>query len=156
MLDGELSRVLGVTCMRTVLITGGSTGIGLALAGRLLSQHDTRVVVTSRTATRGEAAISGLVAAHPGYFMLISLLLARIEGAHGRVVVASEKARDTNKHPTFAWSEMSDDRTSDKDTAYVRSKLANLQFADALHRRATEHRRVYRTPALRDPRRGWG
>lgn len=50
---------------RTVLITGGTAGIGLAVASELAGQGAT-VVLTGRTAHRCQAAAARIRAAHPG------------------------------------------------------------------------------------------
>ncbi|MCW3465109.1 SDR family oxidoreductase [Chitinophaga nivalis] len=47
------------TTHNTVLITGGSAGIGLAIA-RLLSQHNNHVIITGRDPERLKAAAAGL------------------------------------------------------------------------------------------------
>ena len=51
--------------MRTVLISGGGSGIGLACARRFLAEG-ARVVLCGRSAERLEQAQNGLAPAHPG------------------------------------------------------------------------------------------
>ncbi len=51
--------------VRRVLVTGGTSGIGLACARRFLHAPGTRVVVNGRDVARGEAARAGLHAAAP-------------------------------------------------------------------------------------------
>ena len=45
---------------KTVLVTGGNAGIGLALSRQLAADHGCRVLMASRNAQRGEDAIKSL------------------------------------------------------------------------------------------------
>lgn len=52
--------------MRRILVTGANKGIGRAIAERILAEHDdTFVLLGSRDAARGEAALEAMTRAHP-------------------------------------------------------------------------------------------
>ena len=51
--------------MKHILVTGGNSGIGLALCKRLATEYDCHVYLGSRNADRGSAAIASIVAACP-------------------------------------------------------------------------------------------
>jgi NAD(P)-dependent dehydrogenase (short-subunit alcohol dehydrogenase family) len=181
--------------IRTILVTGGNAGIGLSLVQQLAGRPKTRVIMTSRSAQRGEAALAKVRATHPtadvsmrlldlvdlesvrrfaeewgdaplstlvcnagimwipystspngvettlatnhlGHFALCSRLINNLEAAQGRVVVvASLKALEVDKLEPFAWADANVSADYNKNTSYARSKLANLQYAYALHRR---------------------
>lgn len=54
--------------MRRILVTGANKGIGLAIVTAILDEHDdTRVLLGSRDAARGRAAVEQLVSEHPGW-----------------------------------------------------------------------------------------
>lgn len=54
--------------MRSIVVTGANKGIGLALAGEILRQHeDTFVWLGSRSVERGREAANGLVAENRGW-----------------------------------------------------------------------------------------
>ena len=42
---------------RTIVVTGGNAGIGRALAELLVAEHDTRVIITSRSEEKGQRAV---------------------------------------------------------------------------------------------------
>lgn len=46
--------------LRTILVTGANTGIGLALSKQLLMDHDCRVIMACRSVEKGEKAIDSL------------------------------------------------------------------------------------------------
>lgn len=62
---------------KTILVTGGNDGIGLALCAQLVSQHGCHVFVGSRSLERGQAAIESVRAslsdAAPGAIELLQL-----------------------------------------------------------------------------------
>jgi NAD(P)-dependent dehydrogenase (short-subunit alcohol dehydrogenase family) len=61
--------------MRRIVVTGANKGIGLAIATAILDeQDDTFVLLGSRSAQRGRAAIEELVAKHPGWAQRLALL----------------------------------------------------------------------------------
>jgi NAD(P)-dependent dehydrogenase (short-subunit alcohol dehydrogenase family) len=62
--------------MRTILVTGASKGIGLAIARGILTEHDdTRVLLGARDRERGEAAIRTLSTAQPAFRERLELVL---------------------------------------------------------------------------------
>lgn len=50
---------------RHVLVTGGNSGIGLALCKLLVTEHGCHVYLGARDASRGEVAVKSIVDAHP-------------------------------------------------------------------------------------------
>src|SRR6476620_10120083 len=53
---------------RRILVTGANKGIGLAIVTAILGEHDdTFVLLGSRDAARGRAAVEQLVSEHPGW-----------------------------------------------------------------------------------------
>jgi carbonyl reductase 1 len=61
--------------MRRIVVTGANKGIGLAIATAILDeQDDTFVLLGSRSAQRGRAAIEQLSARHPGWADRLALL----------------------------------------------------------------------------------
>ena len=61
--------------MRRILVTGANKGIGLAIATAILDEHDdTFVLLGSRDASRGRAAIEQLVSEHAGWVDRVALI----------------------------------------------------------------------------------
>src|SRR5687767_12613905 len=61
--------------MRRILVTGANKGIGLAIASAILDEHDdTFVLLGSRVAARGRAAIDQLVREHPAWANRVALI----------------------------------------------------------------------------------
>lgn len=61
--------------MRRILVTGANKGIGLAIVTAILEQHDdTYVLLGSRDAARGQAAVQDLLAQHPDWSERLELL----------------------------------------------------------------------------------
>jgi NAD(P)-dependent dehydrogenase (short-subunit alcohol dehydrogenase family) len=50
---------------KTILVTGGSSGIGLALCRQLAVEHGARVFMGARNAERGAKGLASITAAHP-------------------------------------------------------------------------------------------
>ena len=50
---------------RTILVTGGNTGIGLALCRQLLVDHGCNVIMGSRSMERGAQGMKTITDAHP-------------------------------------------------------------------------------------------
>lgn len=66
---------------KTVLITGGNSGIGLASAGQL-AQRGARVVITSRDLARGQAAVAEIKRRYSADVELMELDLASFASIH--------------------------------------------------------------------------
>lgn len=61
--------------MRRILVTGANKGIGLAIVKAILEQQsDTFVLLGSRDAERGQAAVQGLLAQHPDWSDRLQML----------------------------------------------------------------------------------
>lgn len=61
--------------MRRILVTGANKGIGLAIVQAILEKHaDTHVLLGSRSAERGRAAVQGLLETHPAWSERLELL----------------------------------------------------------------------------------
>jgi len=67
---------------KTILITGGNSGIGLASAGQL-AQRGARVVITSRDAARGRAAVDEIKQRYGADVELMALDLASFASIRG-------------------------------------------------------------------------
>lgn len=81
-------------CTRTALIVGGSSGVGLATAHRLVSQGITNIAIAARSPERGEAAAASLSSAgvDARFFACDAndpaaavALVAAVEGAFGSI-----------------------------------------------------------------------
>lgn len=77
---------------RRVLVTGGTSGIGLACARRFLREPGTRVVVNGRNVERGEAAVAALRAGAPSEAVgFVAADLSDAAGAAHLVEAARER-----------------------------------------------------------------
>lgn len=77
---------------RRILVTGGTSGIGLACARRFLREPGTRVVVNGRSAGRGEAAAASLAAdASPDSVVFVAADLSDAGQAAHLVEAARER-----------------------------------------------------------------
>lgn len=83
---------------RSVLIVGGTSGIGLATARRFASDGSTSVTIVGRDAVRGEAARAALAAEYPTAKVALSLgnandadtaerIVAEVLALHGKIDV---------------------------------------------------------------------
>jgi len=63
---------------KLALITGGTSGIGVSIAKALLNQGQYGVVLIGRNASKGNAVIASLEAAHPGRAKFVQLDLSDI------------------------------------------------------------------------------
>lgn len=68
--------------MRTILVTGASRGLGLAIAARLLQETDTRIAAVARSETDDFRAFAD---AHPDRLVLFRQDLAELDALHGLV-----------------------------------------------------------------------
>ncbi|MCY1707106.1 SDR family NAD(P)-dependent oxidoreductase [Pannonibacter sp. SL95] len=68
--------------MRTILVTGASRGLGLAIAARLLQETDTRIAAVARSETDDFRALAN---AHPDRLVLFRQDLAELDALHGLV-----------------------------------------------------------------------
>lgn len=68
--------------MRTILVTGASRGLGLAITARLLQETDTRIAAVARSETDDFRALAN---AHPDRLVLFRQDLAELDALHGLV-----------------------------------------------------------------------
>ncbi|MGV3525071.1 MAG: SDR family NAD(P)-dependent oxidoreductase [Candidatus Sericytochromatia bacterium] len=86
--------------MRRILVTGANKGIGLAIVTAILKQHnDTAVLLGSRDAERGEAAVQGLLAAHPDWSERLELLTLDVADGNSVTQAAAQVAERFGSDP---------------------------------------------------------
>ncbi|KAJ1450101.1 hypothetical protein M885DRAFT_448470 [Pelagophyceae sp. CCMP2097] len=59
---------------RTVLVTGGNSGIGLALCELLVAEHGCEVILGARSLEKGNAAVASIVEKHPSAASRLTVL----------------------------------------------------------------------------------
>ena len=176
---------------KTMLITGGNSGIGFE-AAKILASHNAKVVIACRNETKGKQALAkiinlgkgrcelltldladsasiraaakeagerfGAITAlinnagvmqtpeqktkdgcemqlgvnHLGHFLWTALMLSQVDEREGRVVTIASIA---HKFGRIDFDDLMMDAGYDPTRSYLRSKLANLLFAQELHRR---------------------
>lgn len=176
---------------KTMLITGGNSGIGFE-AAKILASHNANVVIACRNETKGRQALAkiinlgkgrcelltldladsasiraaareagerfGAISAlinnagvmqtpklktkdgfemqlgvnHLGHFLWTAFMLGQVDEREGRVVTIASIA---HKFGRIDFDDLMMDAGYDPTRSYLRSKLANLLFAQELHRR---------------------
>lgn len=76
---------------RRIVVTGGTSGIGLAAACRFAADPAARIVLNGRSAERGEAACGAVRARHPG--VSVHFIAADVSSATGAAHLVAEAAR---------------------------------------------------------------
>ena len=68
-----------------VLVTGGNSGIGLALCRQLATEHGCHVLMGSRDTARGEAAVASLVTIDVSDDASVAAAAAHVDASLGRL-----------------------------------------------------------------------
>jgi len=84
---------------KAVLVTGGNDGIGLALCRQLAAEHGCRVLMASRSAERGEAAVASV---EPGSNGSVELVVMDVAEDASVAEAAAEVARRLGGDSLFA------------------------------------------------------
>ena len=79
---------------KRVFVTGGNTGIGLALCELLVVDHGCYVYMGSRSVERGQAAIDGLPEECKGKIETVQVDISDLDSVNAAAVTMKEKLGD--------------------------------------------------------------
>eukprot|EP00565_Helicotheca_tamesis_P004433 CAMPEP_0185723374 /NCGR_PEP_ID=MMETSP1171-20130828/237_1 /TAXON_ID=374046 /ORGANISM="Helicotheca tamensis, Strain CCMP826" /LENGTH=279 /DNA_ID=CAMNT_0028391067 /DNA_START=16 /DNA_END=855 /DNA_ORIENTATION=+ len=75
---------------KNILVTGGNAGIGYALCRQLVTEHDCKVYMGSRSAERGQKSVDAIKEAHPEVSDRLELLVIDVSNNESVATAASE------------------------------------------------------------------